>query len=183
MLVIHGTYHWRARRIAFRNDFCRSCAGERLSVLIRTLDVLHVFWIPLIPLGFWNRWFCAHCGSRPHAVTRTRRGIKVAGAIAFAGMGLLAWAVPVNEIAESREDVWIAWLMRIGFPLAAIAATVSSLKQPIEPRFKEVLAGVKPVEGWTCPLCQGQMFNVPSWHCMDCRAEHRPLPGEAWSTG
>jgi hypothetical protein len=176
MLIIHGTYHWRPRRTAFRNDYCRSCEAERLSVLIRTFDVLHVFWIPLLPLGLWSRWFCTHCGSRPHAAVHTRRGFKIAGVLALALFALVVWAVPAQEV---KDDAWIIWVLRPGLPLAAVALAVSTLRQPREPNFSQRLAAVTPYEGWDCPLCGGQLFNVPKWHCPNCGAEHRPLAGRA----
>ena len=56
-------YPSEARRAAFRNDDCRTCAAERLSMLVRTFDALHVYWIAVLPLGFWSRWHCTTCAS------------------------------------------------------------------------------------------------------------------------
>lgn len=139
-------------------------------MLIRTLDVLHIYWIPFLPVGFWSRWYCTSCGSRPHFATRTRRGFKVAGALALGFMAFLAWVVPI----EPGEETWM-WGMRAGLSLATAVAAVSAFRHPQEPRFREVLAGVKPFAGWTCPLCGGALQSVPSWHCTACGAEHRPL--------
>ena len=172
MLIIHGTYHWRPRRTAFRNDYCRSCDAERLSVLIRTFDALHIFWIPVLPLGFWSRWFCTVCGSRPHAAVRTRRGFKIAGLVTVALIALGLWTVPIQEFGD---DAWIVWMVRIGLLLAAAALVVWIVRQPREPSFNQRLAAVKPIEGWTCPFCGGQLLNLPTWHCPSCRVEHRPL--------
>ena len=178
MLLIHGTYHWRARRIAFRNDFCRTCAQERLALLVRTFDVFHVFWVPVLPLGFWSRWFCTQCGSPPHVSTKTRRGFKVAGAVVCAFAALSTWAVPIAEVGE---DAWIVWLMRIAMPLLTVVAVRWAFKHPVEPRFLEMLAAVKPFQGWSCPLCSGPL--LPDGHadgrCTQCGAEHRPLRKKA----
>jgi hypothetical protein len=32
-MLIHGFYHWRPKRIAFRADYCRSCEQSRIAVL------------------------------------------------------------------------------------------------------------------------------------------------------
>lgn len=170
MLIIHGIYHWKPRRTAFRNDHCRACAAKRLSVLVRTFDVLHLYWIPILPLGFWSRWHCTICGSDPHAVTRTRRGFKIAGAITLVLLAFISWAVQWEPI----RDIW-PWLLRIGLSLGALAATYSVFRHRPEPQLEAMLAGVQPFEGWTCPLCGGEMLNVPEWHCVACKAEHRPL--------
>jgi len=172
MLIIHGIYHWKPRRTAFRNDYCRNCQTDRLSVLIRTFDVLHVFWIPLLPLGFWSRWFCTVCGQRPHAATRTRRGFKIAGVVALVLFAFVAWVVPVEE---EKDDAWLHWAMRFGLPISAVALTVSAVRQPREPSLRQRLAAVRPFEGWNCPLCGAQLLNIPELHCPNCRAEHRPL--------
>ena len=55
MLVIHGVYRWGRKLVAYRNDYCLSCAAPRLAFQHRTFDVLHAFWIPLIPIGLWKR--------------------------------------------------------------------------------------------------------------------------------
>lgn len=174
MLVIHGTYHWRPRRTAFRNDYCRTCAGPRLSVQVRTLDVVHVYWIPLIPLGFRRRWVCSTCGSYPHAATRTRRGFKIAGALILGLMTFGVWAVPIDP-----PDAVFLWGLRLGLALATCAAAFAAFKHSPEPRLKAMLTEVKPFEGWTCPLCRGQLMNIPDWHCTVCGVEHKPLQIQA----
>jgi hypothetical protein len=169
-MLIHGTYHWQPTRIAFRADYCRSCQGSRLSVLIRTIDVLHIFWIPILPLGMWSRWFCTSCGQRPHQSTRTRRGFKVAGAIALALYSAVFW------MSRPDADDRIVWLLRIVFPLLTFLLIASALRQPLEPDLQAQLAGVAEFQGWICPLCGGELIKVPNLHCTRCHADHRPLP-------
>jgi hypothetical protein len=173
MLVIHGIYHWRPKRIAFRNDYCRACKAQTVSVLIRTLDVLHLFWIPILPLGAWSRWFCMRCNSRPHHAVVTRRGFKIAGAGALALMTLGVW-VPLPPDADG---MWIIWLLRFGL-LVALAFTIRSIftHRP-EAKLRELLATVPPFEGRSCPLCGGELLGTPDLVCLTCGAAHRPLVG------
>ena len=162
MLIIHGTYHWKPTTVAFRNDFCRGCEGERLAVRIRTFDMLHIFWVPLIPLGFWKRWFCATCGRQPHQNVKTRRSFKIAGAIAMALIALLFWAVPVEE------DPMMYWGMRIGSTILSVIAVIAVFRDTKEPAFKQRLAQVQPYASHICPLCGGELFGLPDQHCMQC---------------
>jgi hypothetical protein len=173
MLVIHihGIYHWKPKRIAFRADYCRSCQASGISVLVRTIDVLHISWVPILPLGVWSRWFCTTCGNRPHQSTRTRRGFKVAGAVVLGIYTAVVWAAPLPE-----ADAWIFWPLRFVFPFLAVLAIVSAVRVPLEPDLKARLAQVVEFQGWVCPLCGGQLLQVPRLHCTRCRAEHRPLP-------
>lgn len=169
-MLVWGIYHWRPRQAAFRADFCRSCQARRLSVLVRTLDVLHLFWVPVLPLGLWSRWFCGTCGRRPHQATRTRRGFTVAGAIVLLLLSAAAW-VPLPEV-----EPWLVWTLRVGLPLLAVLAIRAALEPSVEADLATRLAEVAEFEGWECPLCGGQLFNAPILHCTRCGAEHRPLP-------
>ena len=65
MLLVHGRYFWARRILAFRNDYCLTCRAARMAFLHRTFDVFHLFWIPVLPLGFWQRWRCGVCGAEP----------------------------------------------------------------------------------------------------------------------
>ena len=56
MVIIHGVYHWSPKQVEFRNDYCLSCSAQRRAIRVRTFDVAHLFWIPILPLGFWKRW-------------------------------------------------------------------------------------------------------------------------------
>ena len=175
MIIIHGTYHWRPRRIAFRNDYCRVCSGPTVSVLIRTLDVIHLFWIPVLPVGAWSRWFCLRCSARPHQAVVTRRGFKIAGAVVFILMSLGVW-IPLPPDTEGIEMIWA---LRFAFPLALAFTLVSIFRHKPEPRLKERLAAVPPFEGWSCPLCGGQLYGAPAHVCLTCGAQHRPLASGA----
>ena len=171
MLVIHGVYHWQPKRLAFRNDYCRKCEADSLSILVRTFDVLHVFWIPVLPLGAWSRWYCGVCGARPHVLAKTRRGFKIAGMVVFAFPALAFWFL------EPDADLGAAWLWTLRLILTGLALLTawSAFRHQPEPKFKLRLAQVRPYDSRECPFCDGQLQNLPTWHCPACEVEHRPL--------
>ena len=95
MLLVHGAYHFWPKRVAFRNDYCVTCDGPRRAIAVRTFDVGHVFWIPILPVGFWRHWVCSACKRNPHVTSKMGRSIKWAGvywliaiSIAFSAMWL-----------------------------------------------------------------------------------------------
>jgi len=171
MILVHGTYHWRPRRIAFRNDYCRACKAQTVSVLIRTVDVLHLFWIPVLPVGVWSRWHCKRCGGRPHHAVVTRRGFKIAGAAILVLMTLGAW-LPEPPDPELVETIWI---LRFAAPLVLTFAIGSIFRHKPEASFQKTLAAVPPFEGWSCPICDCQLYGAPAHVCLMCGAQHRPL--------
>jgi hypothetical protein len=74
MRIVRGAYYYRRKPVAFRNDYCLSCNAPRRSIAIRSFDVGHFFWIPILPVGFWRHWVCSVCGRKPHS--RKRRLLK-----------------------------------------------------------------------------------------------------------
>jgi len=171
MIIFFGTYHWFARVVGFRVDYCRTCEAEVTSVQIRTLDVFHIFWIPVLPYGRWSRWRCGTCGRPPHVSPRTRRGFKIAGVVILVLMTLSFWfAVPEGEVEPG-----MLWAMRIGLPVALFFLVRSILRHRDEPDFKARLAAVQPHSGHDCLLCGGTLaFGAPS-RCEQCEAQHKPL--------
>jgi len=171
MLVVHGLYKWKPRLLAFRNDYCRKCEAERLSVLIRTIDVIHVFWIPVLPVGAWSRWHCGSCGASPHQLAKTRRGFKIAGAVVFALPAVAFWFLQ----PDADVSAWWLWTLRLVLTGLALLAFWSAFRHKPEPQFKLRLSQVHPYESRECPFCGGYLLNLPTWHCPNCGVEHRPL--------
>jgi hypothetical protein len=123
MLLIHGVYHLRPKRVAFRNDYCNTCGLPRRAEQIRTFDTLHLFWIPIIPLGFKKRWMCTFCGRETNFSTKTRRGFKWAGLFVLLILSVFAWAGPLPS-----DFVAGGWVIRIGAPVGAILVLVHLLR-------------------------------------------------------
>jgi len=166
MLVIHGTYHWGRKLVAYRRDYCVTCASERVAFQHRTFDALHMFWLPILPLGFWKRWHCSACGRDPHASPRTRKSLKWAGVAILVLMAASAWAVSPRE---KPDDAMFIWAMRLGGPLAAGWALRATLNSPTEVNLKERLRSVQPILDVNCPLCGVVLVpEEPAWRCPQC---------------
>jgi len=156
LLVIHGIYQ-RPKRIAFRNDYCRACVQPRRSVQIRAFDALHVFWIPVLPLGFRKRWFCTACGRQPHVHRGTRRGFKWAGFVVLLVLAALLWAAPLEP------DMLITlWILRVGAPIGALLVLIHLTRTPQNPSLKENLAAIPPASDTVCPFCGSALLILSS---------------------
>ena len=115
LFIVYGVYHWKTKRVAFRNDYCLVCGEARRAVQVRTFDVGHIFWIPILPAGFWKRWVCTVCGRDPHVTTKTRRGFKWAGLFILVLFAAASWIVP-----DDPDAVPVFWGLRIAAPVGAI---------------------------------------------------------------
>lgn len=155
--IVVGVYHFRPKRLAFHNDYCLSCEGARRAAQIRTFEVGHLFWIPLLPLGFWKRWHCTVCGHQPHVNRKTRRSFKWAGLFALLIASLLFWAEP-----PPADFVTGGWILRIAAPLGAVLLLAHLLRTPRDPSLKEKLAAILPAADTACPFCGAQLLILGS---------------------
>jgi hypothetical protein len=117
--MIHtGVYRFNDSVVAYRNDYCLTCDSERIAEEIRTFDVYHVWFIPLIPVGFRRRWLCSSCGKDPHERPQTTLLV-----LSFWMVVLVAFAVLLWMPGRSPVDV-MTWVMRIGSLVGLVAVPV-----------------------------------------------------------
>jgi hypothetical protein len=156
MLLVHGTYHWLPRRTAFRNDFYMACAAPRRADQISTLNVLHIFWVPVAPLGRWKRWRCTGCGNPPNHNVKTRRIFKIAGVIVLVFFTVVVWTSP------GMADEPAVWAVRVIAPLGAVASVIHiATSSPDEPGYRARRLAVVPADDEICPFCGTTLFNAP----------------------
>jgi hypothetical protein len=152
-----------------RNDYCLACGEERRAVQVRAFEVGHIYWIPLLPGGFWKRWQCTVCGRDPHVNTKTRRGFKSAGLFILLLFSAVSWAMPVEP-----DFVAGHWTIRIATPMGAVLTLVHFLRTKKEPSLKALLATVPRAADTVCPFCGTQMLMLGS----QCSC---PMCGVVWS--
>jgi hypothetical protein len=155
MLIVQGVYSFRPKRLRFRNDYCLSCAQPRRSVQVRTFDMWHFFWIPILPLGIRKRWRCTVCGREAHVGAATRRAFKWAALALLVFFAAVFWVEPVDPgfIAGT-------WIFRIGGTVGALLVLAHLVRTPKEPSLKEKLAGIPPASDTVCPFCGTQLLML-----------------------
>jgi len=163
MLIIHGAYHFWPKRVAFRSDYCLSCRAVGRSIAIRTFDVGHIFWIPILPVGLWKHWRCVRCGAEPHTTPGTRRSFKWVGLVLLVFFSVLAWVEPATP-----PDEWVNWLFRLGGPLGSALLLRHLVRSPTELSLREGLKSVPPAEETICPFCNSPLLAGPRWSCPGC---------------
>jgi hypothetical protein len=172
MIVVGGTYSWFPKVVAFRHDLCRSCEQESLALATRTYDFLHLFWVPVLPLGRWTRWGCGHCGKDPAQTSEVRRSWKIALLIILALLVLIS-ALAAGRNGDYGYGIWIG--RAVAFLFVVLVAWVVLRPQGITD-LEQRRALVQPFDGGACPLCGAHMVrSLVTSTCSDCEAEHRPL--------
>lgn len=177
MLLIHGRYFWRRRRLAFRNDYCLTCRAPRMAFLHRTFDVFHVFWIPVLPLGFWNRWRCGVCGEDPHARVGTRVAFRWLGVALLAFFAAVTWA---PNVARDIPDPLARLALRLGMGAAVLVAAWFAARTPPPEDLRDKLRAIQANRDGTCPICRTALTVTSPWYrCGNCGLERQALPPTA----
>jgi hypothetical protein len=170
MLIIHGFYSFKRKIIAFREDYCLSCNARRIAYLHRTVDVFHLFYVPILPLGVWKRWRCEQCNLDPHIPKGTRYSFKWAGVVVLAIFGGVFWFAPIE-----KGDELFAWSMRVGFPLAFVLSLWKTINSSPDVNLKQKLGEIRPAAQLNCPACGTANPPMDHLRCLKCGIERREL--------
>lgn len=181
MFLLHGHYKFLPRRAAVRAEWCTACRAPRVGVGTRSLAVLHLFWIPVLPVARATDWACAACGENPvvRLVTprsRTRWLLAFAGFLAAVSLGLLVATLltgrdPLASGASRRSDGLASaatFLVMAGI-FAGVA--IRRRRQAAEPGAVEARPAVAPLSGDACPLCGDLMLTRSNPRCPRCQVE------------
>ena len=165
MLIFVGAYHLWPQRLAFRNDYCVRCQAPRRSVEVRSFDVGHIFWVPLLPVGFWRHWTCTVCKRNPHRLPRLKRTLLWRGAFFLISLSVVFWAIRPGP--EFEVGIWAC---RIAAPIGAAVLIAQLLRGFSEPSLRDRLLAVTPANDTACPFCGAALAMGTSerWSCPSC---------------
>jgi hypothetical protein len=159
---IHGLYRLAPKVVAYRNDWCNHCGKPVLAKRWRSFYLGHLYWIPLLPLGFHETWRCTVCDNDPRGRVGTALGIILAGLFTCILVCSLTIVVPVKG-----DEVTVAWALRGifgGFAVLFAFWLRSRLIEQPRPARK-----VEPLTNERCLICGGRMTDFPRWHCVECK--------------
>ncbi|MFZ9200860.1 MAG: hypothetical protein ACO23N_00310 [Opitutales bacterium] len=181
MLLLHGHYKFFPRRTAVRNAWCTVCKQSRLAVGIRSLVVIHLFYIPVLPIARVTDWTCTTCGKDVRANLTSRPGLLrwalvVAGLLIVAGLWVLIHALLTGEDALTAAGSRTAEGVASGATLMMIGGVWGwvSFRQHRRIQvqgFDDGTTAVAPLAGDRCPLC-GDLVLIPGApRCERCQVD------------
>ena len=162
--MIHGgTYHFGRWRVACRNAYCTTCRAPRFAEGFKSLVVLHISFIPLLPIAITTRWFCSVCRKQIDARRPSRPWILVAGVL----MGLLITVAGVFLLVhgERKESPWASLVLG---PLIVVVLVYMLRKQD----YTGYVVGrelVTPLSADWCPYCKSPLPPAATPRCPSCR--------------
>jgi hypothetical protein len=173
-MIVAGHYSYGRKLVAYRNDYCLHCEAPRRAYRVRSFEVLHIFFVPLLPLGFWRAWQCSVCGRDPHTNPRVRKVWLWAVILILAAASVGVWMTPMSEL-EHGDDVMGVWVGRFLLPLIALFMLYHMPMQKPRLQLKEKLSEVQPAQESICPLCESALIPGDRWRCSKCGVERDAL--------
>ena len=173
--MIHfGVYRFGSRRVACRNAYCTVCESSRFAEGFRSVLVMHVFWIPLLPLGTDVRWFCTGCGNTTDAKRPSQPWVLIAGMLC--GVLLVFVGTMIGLTTESDRTT--------GAGVAAFGAILAGLlfylmKKRNYGDYAESVRSVTPLSADHCPYCKSPLFAKLQPRCDSCRVNIMTGQGSA----
>lgn len=181
MLLIHGHYKFFRRRAAVRNVWCTVCKQPRLAVGFRSLLVIHLFWIPVLPVARVTDWVCAGCGNDPKANLTARPSamrwpLVIAGLLMVAGLWVLAETFINRRDPLGGQDTSVADGFASGVTLLIMGGIFGfmarrQLRRTATLGFDDGKTEVAPLSGDNCPLCGVLMLTRDNPRCEACQVE------------
>lgn len=160
-MIFAGTYYFGRKRVSCRNAFCSVCHGPRFFEGRRSIVVLHLMFIPILPIGFKTRYFCTSCDIDLGSQRPSRPLILSAGVVA----GCIFTAVGAYGLFLGQE----LWVFLVGFLFTAWLIWL--LRQKRYATFKMNQSLVEPLDARNCPYCQRPLLPSAKPNCPDCRVK------------
>ena len=181
MIFLHGHYKFFRRRAAVRHVWCTVCKQPRLAVGHRSLLVIHLFWIPVLPVARVTDWSCASCGNNPKAnltarPSAMRRTLVLAGVLLVAGLWVLAETFLNRRDPLGGSDTSVADGFAGGVTLLIMGGIFGfmarrQLRRTAELGFDDGKTEVAPLSGDSCPLCGDLMLTRDNPRCERCQVD------------
>lgn len=164
-MIFSGTYYFGKKRVACRNAFCATCGAPRFFEGRRSLVVIHLMFVPLLPIGTKIRYFCESCSNEIDAERPSRPLFLVAGA--FFGT-VIAFVGVMNLIYGPELGVGIGCIV---FGAVFSGGLIWMLRRSEYAAYDTGRASVQPLAGDVCPYCERSLLPSLKPRCYDCRVD------------
>lgn len=170
MIFILGKYHWQPQILGYRNDYCLTCDGQQVCVLRKTNDFIHVYYVPVFPVGRSTHWHCLECDTHPHQRVTTGRGTKLVAAFLAWVIAAIFWGLPA-----AQADQFTFMCIAFGATIVGLLSWRSWLNHKPTPTLPERLKEVPVLTPEFCLNCDAELFPLTDT-CLDCEVEYFPTP-------
>jgi len=172
MLLLAGTYKFNKKRLAYRNDFCTFCDTPKLAIKVSSFWVVHVFFVPLIPLGKETKWLCINCHNDPHGKSKLAASpvLPAFSGLLCLGASILYWRTPLD--GSNNDSVWA---FRIILSIIGFLLLLWAFRSKRDPSLESNLSMVPPAPLTICSICGGPLSPSTPLRCPVCAIDREQL--------
>ena len=131
----------------------------------RWFNWIHVFWIPLIPIGYRSNWMCTLCDQDANARYKTGFVRKIVISIV---LFLLALVMFQPGTIDTLEYGLIVKFLSILFFLLSVYWAFKHNKLPSKELFRK---NITPVDSTLCLYCKNPLAMSPTLSCISCKTQ------------
>jgi hypothetical protein len=124
--------------------------------------ILHVFFIPLLPLWIIVRFFCTRCGEQLDSERPSSPWLLAVGA--FFGL-LIAFVGVVGLIMQDDIEAGIGL---VAFGLFLTGGLIWAIRRGNHKAYVAAKKSVNPLRSDICPYCKAALFAKITPHCHVC---------------
>jgi hypothetical protein len=174
MTILYGSYQFGLKKISVRNDFCNCCQRECIAEEWKSFKCGHLFFIPILPLGPWQRWKCSHCGEDPRARYKTSKIFRI---LLLLILPYLTYSLWIDAKGQFRlpHDAMPYWMSAI-FGVVWFYYLYTTFFKAAGPTDNERRAAVAPLRIEHCIYCYGPLTLHPHPECPSCRIRYYTEP-------
>jgi hypothetical protein len=165
MFLIFGIKRFGHKKVGYGKDFCNSCQNEAVVERYRWFSWIHIFFIPLIPVGYYSHTRCTICTNDPNAKVRTPIWQKGIFLIVIAGLN---WVLYQDGLLTNLSYGLVIKLISM---LMFIGCGYWIYKGRNEVSKKERRKQLTPVDQKTCIMCEGDIVVAKKTTCSRCKLE------------
>lgn len=166
MYIFYGIKKVRKKKLGYGKDYCNACEQEAIVEKWQWFRWLHLFWIPLIPLGYQHNWVCTLCNKDANA--QYKRGLF--GKVVISLITLLI-ATFLIFIPEVTEPLAYGLLIRILSVPLFLVSVVWAYKHEKEQSKDEKRKNITPVDTGKCVYCKYPLAMSPTLSCISCKTQ------------
>ena len=165
MFVIFGSKDFSHKCVGYASDFCESCKRPAMIEKWRSFRWVHLFMVPLVPIGYRKRWSCCMCGQDPNGEKTSRIGNVGAALI----VGLFAWFMYWGGAEDGLSVSYVIFLTFLG--AVSVSFLVSAIFHKSGPTEERQNATIPPVDTNNCAYCGGSLVKEPRLRCESCELD------------
>jgi len=162
---IYGIKRLGRKKVGYGKDHCNACEREAVVEKWRWFTWFHLFFIPVIPLGFHHEWICTLCERDSNARYKSGIYIKIFLSLFIFGVTALLFQ------PGATDGIEYGWIMKLLSALMFLASVFWLIKHKKQTSKKAFRKSITPIGTSTCLSCNEPLTLNLKLLCVPCKLE------------